>query len=141
MSAVLPTLANKVLSFGDFIKILTTELVTQDPFAPFQTEDFINQVTSMQTFSTVAQLSENIKSMENSNKLAFATSLIGKMVVVTNSNGEMVTGIVGGVTLEDGEVKIVIDNTAYNLDKILAITIAPTKEGGVSDQTNENNNI
>lgn len=141
MSAVLPTLANKVLSFGDFIKILTTELVTQDPFAPFQTEDFINQVTSMQTFSTVAQLSENIKSMENSNKLAFATSLIGKMVVVTNSNGDMVTGIVGGVTLEDGEVKIVIDNTAYNLDKILAITIAPTKEGGVSDQTNENNNI
>ncbi len=146
MAGVLPTLANKVLGFTDFIKILTTELTTQDPFSPFQTEDFISQITSMQTFQTVSQLSENIKEMQNSNKMGLATSLIGKMVAVTNDNGDMVTGIVQGVDLEGNEIKIVINNQSYSLDKVVAVTVAPSEEanlmqGGVSGQLNGNNNI
>lgn len=146
MSTVLPTLANKVLGFTDFIKILTTELTTQDPFSPFRTEDFINQVTSMQTFQTVSELSESIKGMRNSSKMGFATSLIGKMVAVTNDNGDMITGIVQGINLEDDEVKIVINNESYSLERVIAVTIAPSigstaVQGGVSGQSNENNNI
>lgn len=142
MAAVIPTLANKVLGFADFIKILTTELTTQDPFSPFQTEDFINQVTSMQTFQTVSELSESIKSMGNVNKMAFASSLIGKMVAVTDDDGNMVAGIVQGIDLEQNEVKIVINNKSYSLERVMAVTGAPQQgQGGVSDQLNGNNNI
>ncbi len=122
MAGVVPTLASKVLGFQDFIKILTTELTTQDPFAPFQTEDFINQVTSMQTFQTISSLSETLKNFENSSKIGFATSLIGKMVAIKADDGSTISGIVEGIVLEDNQIKIVVNNQLYDLEKVVAVT-------------------
>ena len=82
----------------DFLKLMTTQLQNQDPFAPMDNGDFIAQ---MAQFSTVTGISEVNASLEklvdkfDQGRIATAANLLGHSVLVPGSisrpdeNGEL----------------------------------------------------
>jgi len=74
-----------------FLNLLVDELKYQDPLNPTSSTDFMNQI---------AQLSqvEQLQSVSTSSQFSEAASLLGKTVTGADSNGDVITGVVTGVS-------------------------------------------
>ncbi len=86
------------LGQSDFLKLMTTQLQNQDPFAPMENGDFIAQMAQFSTVTGIAEMGESLKSLSNQLgefRIATATNLLGHSVLVPgnkvrpNSNGEI----------------------------------------------------
>ena len=82
----------------DFLKLMTTQLQNQDPFAPMDNGDFIAQMAQFSTVTGIAEIGESLKSLSNQLgefRIATATNLLGHSVLVPgnkvrpNSEGEI----------------------------------------------------
>ena len=49
----------------DFLKLMTTQLQNQDPFAPVDNADFIAQMAQFSTVTGITQMGETMKSVSN----------------------------------------------------------------------------
>ena len=73
------------LGQSDFLKLMTTQLQNQDPFAPMENGDFIAQMAQFSTVTGIAEMGENLKSLSNQLgefRIATATNLLGHSVLV-----------------------------------------------------------
>ena len=53
------------LGQSDFLKLMTTQLQNQDPFAPMENGDFIAQMAQFSTVTGIAEMGESLKSLSN----------------------------------------------------------------------------
>jgi flagellar basal-body rod modification protein FlgD len=98
---------NKTLSNGkvhkqnmdkdDFLKILITQLTTQDPSQPLQDKDFIAQMAQFSSLEQMTNMATSFGKVSNVISASQAVSTIGKTVEI-QSNGEVVKGQVTAVT-------------------------------------------
>ena len=66
------------LGQSDFLKLMTTQLQNQDPFAPMENGDFIAQMAQFSTVTGIAEMGESLKSLSNQLgefRIATATNL------------------------------------------------------------------
>jgi flagellar basal-body rod modification protein FlgD len=99
-------LANQQLDQGDFLSLLVTELMSQDPMDPLADRDFIAQVAQLNTLTETMQLNQNFQTMQ----MLQATSLMGRQVEAIGPNGDHVQGTVTGVYFMDSKPWVVIDD-------------------------------
>jgi flagellar basal-body rod modification protein FlgD len=97
---------NQQLDQADFLSLLITELMSQDPMDPLADRDFIAQVAQLNTLSETMQLNENLQTMQ----MLQATSLVGRKVEAIGTNGDHVQGTVTGVYFMDSKPWVVIDD-------------------------------
>lgn len=91
--------ANKdQLGQEDFLKLMTTQLQNQDPFAPMENAEFIAQMAQFSTVTGITDMGESLKGLASQLKefrIATASSLLGSSVMVPgnvarpDSNGEI----------------------------------------------------
>ncbi|MFZ5590390.1 MAG: flagellar hook capping FlgD N-terminal domain-containing protein [Bacillota bacterium] len=113
----------KELGQQDFLQLLMTQLRNQDPLEPQSNEQFIAQ---MAQFSTL----ELLNSLDINTQLARATQLIGRSVILKDSEKqENVQGVVEKVTLTDGQVNVYVQGKAYPLKSLLEITPVSAEQG------------
>ena len=88
----------ETLGQSDFLKLMTTQLQNQDPFAPMENGDFIAQMAQFSTVTGIAEMGESLKSLSSQLgefRIATATNLLGHSVLVPgnkvrpNSDGEV----------------------------------------------------
>ncbi|MBS4221634.1 flagellar hook assembly protein FlgD [Lederbergia citrea] len=132
---------NDILGKDDFLKILMTQLQNQDPMNPMEDKDFIAQ---MATFSSLEQMTNMNKSMDQLLQLQSQTSLIafnqfvGKEVTWHKLNDDLqlgdsnVTegkGIVRSVQFMGDTVKFILaDGTELspaNISQVNSLEIEP----------------
>ncbi|MBS4203781.1 flagellar hook assembly protein FlgD [Lederbergia citrea] len=132
---------NDILGKDDFLKILMTQLQNQDPMNPMEDKDFIAQ---MATFSSLEQMTNMNKSMDQLLQLESQTSLIaynqfvGKEVTWHKLNDDLqlgdsnVTegkGIVRSVQFMGDTVKFILaDGTELspaNISQVNSLEIEP----------------
>ena len=103
----------------DFLKLMTTQLQNQDPFAPMENGDFIAQMAQFSTVTGIAEMGESLKSLSNQLgefRIATATNLLGHSVLVPgnkvrpNSEGE-IHGVLD-LPRASSATNIVFSNTA-----------------------------
>lgn len=115
-----------IMGKDDFLKLLTTELRNQDPLQPLDNKDFISQ---MAQFSSLEQMNNVSKSMEDLSKSMFnfaqqasltqGAAMIGKWVGGINvDGGTPMEGIVEAVKWLDGEPMVQIRKTDGSLADI-----------------------
>ncbi|MEN2997678.1 MAG: flagellar hook capping FlgD N-terminal domain-containing protein [Brevinematia bacterium] len=98
--------SKNTLGEEDFLKILTTQLRTQDPTNPVDDKTFISQVAQLTALKQLGNLNNNILSLVSQNAINSSLSMISKLIEWIDSD----TGIahsdkVTGVRLnENGEV-------------------------------------
>ncbi|MEC8578491.1 MAG: flagellar hook capping FlgD N-terminal domain-containing protein, partial [Pseudomonadota bacterium] len=57
--------AKNTLGQEDFLKLMTTQLQNQDPFAPMENGDFIAQMAQFSTVTGITEMSNNMKALND----------------------------------------------------------------------------
>ena len=73
------------LGQADFLKLMTTQLQNQDPFAPMDNADFIAQMAQFSTVTGITDMGETLKGMSDQLqefRIATASNLLGHSVLV-----------------------------------------------------------
>lgn len=134
-----------ILGKDDFLKILMVQLQNQDPLNPMQDKDFIAQ---MATFSSLEQMTnmnksmENLVAMEQQNQLVTYTQFVGKEItwhkIVENKDPDKKPeisqgkGIISGVRFVDNAVKFILQD---------GTELTPANISQVNTQSKENSFI
>lgn len=98
--------SKNVLNENDFLKILTTQLKTQDPTNPVDDKTFISQMAQITTLKELNTLNNNILSLVSQNAINSSLSMISKSIEwLDNDTGISYSDRVISVRLNsDGEV-------------------------------------
>ena len=76
----------------DFLKLMTTQLQNQDPFAPMENGDFIAQMAQFSTVTGITEVSESMKEltgMVSEFRVATAAQFLGNSVLVPGSKARI----------------------------------------------------
>lgn len=106
------------LDQDDFLKLLVTQMTTQDPLKPMEDLSSFSQLAS---FSAL----EQNKATQASMAMIQANSMLGHFVQVTDELGESMIGQVDQVLMMNGEPQLVVDGERFTLDKVSAISAQP----------------
>ena len=115
-AALLP---QKVLGQDDFLKLLVTQMTSQDPMNPQKDTDFVAQMAQFSSLQQTKGMSSNLAQLQ-------ASDLIGRTVTIQQDSQTVITGNVSSVRIEAGTPKIVVDGSTYTLDKLVGIAPTPT---------------
>ena len=69
----------------DFLRLMTTQLQNQDPFAPMENGEFIAQMAQFSTVTGITEMGESLKGISdklNEFRIATASDLLGNAVLV-----------------------------------------------------------
>ena len=106
------------LSMDDFITLLVAQLQNQDMN---NTTDTSEMMAQMAQYSMVEAITE----MNQQSQTASSFGLIGKGVTVTSTSDSGVqttdSGVVDGVTLYNGEAKLVVNGKSYAVDEVTEV--------------------
>ena len=90
--------ASDSLGQNDFLKLMTTQLQNQDPFAPMDNGDFIAQMAQFSTVTGISEVNASLEKLVNKSdqgRIATAANLLGHSVLVPGNisrpdeNGEL----------------------------------------------------
>ena len=102
----------------DFLKLMTTQLQNQDPFAPVDNADFIAQMAQFSTVTGITSMDQSIKSISDQlseMRIASTTQLMGHSVLVPGKYARPdKEGIISGaVDLPEtaGNLNIIFENS------------------------------
>jgi len=86
------------LSSQEFLNIMISELTNQDPLAPTETKEILDQISSIRSIESDVQLTSRLESLVGQNQLSLAGGLIGKVVSGLSSDNDRVTDQVVSVS-------------------------------------------
>jgi len=98
--------AQQTLGQGDFIRLLTAQLKTQDPLSPMDGTAFVAQLAQFSTVSGIAELNASVGALAG-DRMALLGALIGKTATTADAQGRVAgVGLAPGgaatLTLADG---------------------------------------
>ena len=114
------------VSRDDFMKILVTELSSQDPLEPMDNSQFLDQLIGLQTLDQSAAMTDGLRTFQNFMEMSYGSSLVGKNVKALGNDGERVEGNVSKVVVEDGSASVVVDNKKIPVSAVREILAAVT---------------
>jgi flagellar basal-body rod modification protein FlgD len=114
----------QMLGADDFMKLLTTQLTSQDPMNPMKDTEFISQMANFTSLEQMRTLSKSFQTFTTDQKMSAAPAFLGRNVTVKDATGD-VTGLVDSITLKDGRPAIVINGKSYDTNLITGITMPP----------------
>jgi flagellar basal-body rod modification protein FlgD len=128
-SSTTPT-GKSTLDQADFLKLLVTQMTSQDPLNPQSDTAFAAQLAQFSALQQSQTMTSDMQALQ-------ANSLIGRTVTVasTTSNATS-TGAVTGVQIASGNPEVLVNGQLYNLSQITAIT--PTAAATTNSGTTSN---
>lgn len=106
-------LTDSYLDFDGYLKLLVAQMSNQDFNDPMSDSEVLNQLAQY-------SMLEGIKNMTQQTNISYASSLVGKVVTVSE-NGMYMTGRIDSVTIYDGEPWIVIRGNAFKSSSVTDI--------------------
>ena len=117
-SASQSVLPQQTLGQADFLKLLVTQMTSQDPLHPQSGTDFVAQLAQFSSLAASQSMGNDITSMQ-------ANNLLGRTVTVNSTDNLPTTGPVSAVQFQGGTPQIVVNGQSYDLSQVLAISPAP----------------
>lgn len=108
----------QTLGQEDFLKLLTTQLVTQDPLNPQKDTDFIAQMAQFSSLEQSKTMQQDISSLRAQNRILQADALLGQTVELEIAENEISSGVVSAVRIDDGVPKITVGGRTYDLEQV-----------------------
>lgn len=87
-----PASEKKELGQDEFLELMTAQLQNQDPFKPLENGEFLGQIAQFSSVRGIQELKTTFESLAaslQSNQALQAGGLVGKDVLVGNSNGQV----------------------------------------------------
>lgn len=116
------------LTSEEFVRIMFTELSNQDPLKPNDSNQMLEQLSSLRSIQSDIDLGNKLESIVSQNQLSSAGALIGKYVSGLTEGGQRVVGEVVSVSrTADGPILNLSNNFRVpfkNVDIMQAATMA-----------------
>jgi flagellar basal-body rod modification protein FlgD len=109
------------LTSQTFLKLLITQLQNQDPTNPTDSNELLQQVSSMQSLQANIELQSTLKTVSLNQQLSSAASFLGKTVAATQDE-DFVSGVVDSVRVADGKALLTVDGKEVDLTNVLWMT-------------------
>jgi flagellar hook assembly protein FlgD len=109
------------LNTDAFMKMLIAELSNQDPTQPMDSAQIVQQVSQIRSIQASDQLSTTLQSVLLGQNVATASGLLGKAIAGLSDDSKQVSGVVSGVTVTNGDVKLYVGDSTVSLKNITAI--------------------
>lgn len=126
------TSANPLASLQNpntFLNLLVAQLKYQDPLNPTSGTQFLSQTAQLTEVETMTQL-------QQSQQTVASTSMIGKTISATLSDGTTVSGVVEGVSLStSGGPTLNVNGTSVPLGDVQTVGTGSTTSGGSGSST------
>jgi flagellar basal-body rod modification protein FlgD len=117
-------LPTKTLGQEDFLKLLVTQLTTQDPLNPLKDTEFIAQMTQFSALEQFRNMQTEIAKLRSEQQISQAQALLGRTVELQIGLDAPVQGTVQEIEIQAGTPKIVVNNQAYELSQVLSVKTA-----------------
>jgi flagellar basal-body rod modification protein FlgD len=114
----------QVLGQDDFLKLLVAQLSAQDPLNPQKDTEFIAQMAQFSALEQSKSMQTDIAALRAQQAVVQANALLGREVNVQVDQETVVRGVVSAVTFEAGTPKIVVDDQAYDISRVLSVSLA-----------------
>lgn len=114
------------LSADDFTRIILTELSNQDPLQPNDTNQLLEQMSTLRSIQSNIDLSDQLTQITNQNSFSAAASMIGKSVTGYNTDLERVTDEVLSVSLSSDGIMLNLKSQGRMPMSLLETVAAPT---------------
>jgi len=108
----------QALGQADFLKLLVTQMTSQDPLNPQSATDFVAQLAQFSSLQSSQTMQSGIASLQ-------ANNLLGHTVIVNSANGTLATGVVSAVQMQAGTPEIIVNGQSYGLGDITSILPTP----------------
>lgn len=87
------------LDMDEFLKLMIAELQNQDPLDPTKNSEMLQQIGQIREIGATDQLRSSLDSMQQSQGISTASSMIGRQVQALTDDGYVLFGVVKSVQL------------------------------------------
>lgn len=115
----------KTLGQEDFLKLLVTQMTSQDPMNPQKDTDFIAQMAQFSSLEQAQTMQSDLSQLQGGQQFSQATGLLGQTVDLQQDANTVVEGVVTAMKIDGGVPKIVVNNQTYTLNQVLSVTPTP----------------
>ena len=115
----------QTLGQDDFLKLLVTQMTSQDPMNPQKDTEFIAQMAQFSALEQAKTMQADMAGLRDQQRLLQANALLGQTVGLQVNQDTAATGVVSAVQIVAGTPKIVVGGTAYDLSQVITITPPP----------------
>ncbi len=134
----------KVVSKGtleeaDFLKLLITQLKTQDPTKPMEDREFITQMAQFTALKQMNQVGENMKNLVKEFAFTRSLNLVNKLVFWNDEYGNRLSGVVESIKVKGGETLLMIDGKEISPSSIIEVKGSKSEMITTKSETEENN--
>jgi len=103
--------SNESLSQNDFLKLLTTQMQTQDPFDPVDNTQMVAQMAQFSQTTGIAEMNQSLKSVVESlqqSRVSDAANWIGKAALLSSKTSTALSdgSFAGNVTLPEAASRV-----------------------------------
>lgn len=117
------------LSSNDFLKLLIAELQNQDPLAPTDSVQMLQQVSQIRQITSNDAMTATMNSVQVGQDVATASQLVGKRITALGTDNKEVEGVVSRVTISAAnanngqarEIRLHVGDKQVELSKIRSI--------------------
>jgi flagellar basal-body rod modification protein FlgD len=115
----------KSLSQDDFLKLLVTQMASQDPLNPKADLDMAAQMAQFTSLEQTRTMSGSLNSLLGEQQVLQANGMLGRQVELQVDSETTVSGVVQSVDFVAGEPQLMVNGAAYSLYQVLSIAPAP----------------
>jgi flagellar basal-body rod modification protein FlgD len=116
-----PPVPTQMLSQRDFLKLLVTQMTSQDPLKPTDSQDLLSQMTQFSTLNANNSLQAQLAQMQQLNQYSEAGSLLGKQVTLQLDGSKTAQGVVTAVDTSSNVPQIMVNGQLYSLGQVLSV--------------------
>jgi flagellar basal-body rod modification protein FlgD len=117
------TLPGQTLNQADFLKLLVAQLSAQDPMNPVSDTDFAAQMAQFSTLQSTQAMQTSLASLDSSQAMLQANSLLGRTVQVKSASGATSSGVVSAVGIQSGTPSITVNGQSYDLSAVVSVSM------------------
>jgi flagellar basal-body rod modification protein FlgD len=114
------------LSQQDFLKLLVTQMTSQDPMNPTNSQDLLSQMTEFSTLNANTSMQSQLAAMQSLNQFSEAGNLLGKQITLQVDSNTIANGVVTGLDTSGSVPGIIVNGQTYSLGQVISVTNAPT---------------
>lgn len=119
----------QTLGQEEFIKILVTQLTTQDPMNPQKDTEFIGQMAQFSQLESSRGITGALEDLRAQQDFLKANSLLGRQVQFSAGEDAGYVGTVTGLEVKDGEPLLAVGTKIFALSDVVRVAPAETSRG------------
>jgi flagellar basal-body rod modification protein FlgD len=118
----------QTLGQNDFLKLLATQMSSQNPLQPMTDTNFMGQMVQFSMLQQNQGMQNDLSQLRSDQQLGQASALLGKKVTWTDAKGVSSSGVVSGIQIAAGVPQVVVNGQTHGLDEITGIGTLATQK-------------